>query len=161
MAKGGKQPGAGRPPGSLNKSTLERRKVELALQQRILHHADSLLNAQMSLAKGVTHVYRIDEVEEGSKKRREHVLVTDPDEIKALLDEHEGGDGVVEDNYYYISTKDPSNLALDSLLNRGIGKPADNVDLTSKGEKITITDEQFNQIIGATVKRGGRNKGGA
>lgn len=126
----------GRPKGTYNPQTLERKKIEEAVRQRILRHADEIINAQIGLAKGLMHVYRIDERLEGKKVIREHVLVTDPDEIKEVLDENDGGDGVVGDNYYYIATKDPNNMASDSLLNRGIGKPTDSVDITTKGEQI-------------------------
>lgn len=127
----------GRPPGRLNAATLERKAVEDAVRQRILQRADRLLNSQFGLAQGLMYVYRIDEtIDDKGKKIREHVLVTDPDEIKAVLDENQGGDGMVEDNYYYITTKDPNNIAIDSLFNRAIGKPTENVDVTSKGDKL-------------------------
>ena len=131
----------GRPKGALSASTLEKRKVEAAFNQRILKHANDLFNAQLNLAKGVTHVYKIVESGEGKTKKREHVLVTDPEEIKALLDEHDGGNGVVDDTYYYITTKDPQNMSIDSLLNRGIGKPTDKVDVTTDGEALTSNKE--------------------
>lgn len=139
----------GRPVGSMSPVTLERKNVEAAVRQRIFIHADEIINAQLAAAKGLKHVYRIDERMEGKKVIREHVLVTDPDEIKSVLDEHEGSDGVVDDNYYYISTKDPNTMAGDSLLNRGIGKPTDNVDITSGGEIISqnpILDDLTNKI---------------
>lgn len=139
----------GRPKGSVSKATLERMEVEKAIKQRIFAHADELLNAQLSLAKGITHVFRIDEEEVNGKKVRKHVLVTDPEEIIDLLDAHEGGDGVVGESYYYISTKDPNSIAIDSLFNRGIGKPTDTLDITSKGEQIAPSDSgKFKEIAG-------------
>ncbi len=137
----------GRPLGVLNRETLERKKVEDAVRQRILLHADTIINSQLFLAKGLTYIYRIDEKEVNGKKVREHVLVTDPDEIKDFLDEHHGGAGVVDDSYYYITTKDPSNIAADSLLNRGIGKPTEVVDVTTKGESVNNVPKETLDMI--------------
>lgn len=134
---GGSRDNAGRPKGSQNKATKERKAVEEAFTQRVMEHADDLFNAQYNLATGTAYVYRVDETEDDKgKKKRDHVLVTDPDEIKEVLDETDGSGGVVDENYYYITTRSPSNQAIESLLNRAIGKPQDNVDVTSKGEAL-------------------------
>lgn len=132
MPKGGRQPGAGRPVGSKNKSTLEKQAAEKELHNRILGSVDRLFNAQLSLAQGVSHVYRIDEVGEGKQKKREHNLVTDPDEIKSFLDECDGGNGTVDGAYYYITTKEPDNKAIDSMLDRVFGRATNKTEVTGK-----------------------------
>lgn len=148
--KGGKQPGSGRPRGSLNKSTLEQRKVSEAFNQRVLRAADALFNAQLTLAIGSMKVFRIDEIAEGAKTKREHVHVTDADEIKALLDVHEGSPGIVEGKFYYFSAVLPDNKAIDSLLNRGLGKPVEkrehSFDLSN------LTDEELKLLESVTGK---------
>lgn len=121
--KGGKRQGAGRPKGALNKATLEKQAVADAFNQRVMANADALFNAQFSLAVGKASVFRVDEVGKGKDKKRVHTLVTDADEIKALLDEHDGGAGVVDGVFYYITTAQPDNKAIDSLLNRALGRP--------------------------------------
>ena len=114
--------------GSKNKATLEQQAVLAEFNQRILNKADDLFNAQFRLAIGSSKVFRIDEEEgDNGKTKRVHVLVTDPDEIKALLDEHDGANGEVDGHYYYFSEILPDNRALDSLLNRGLGKPTETV----------------------------------
>lgn len=128
MPNGGARPGAGRPRGRKSKRTLEQAKVQEAFAQRVMRHADDLFNAQFSLAVGSAKVFRVDEEGEGKNKKRVHALVTDADEIKAFLDEHDGGSGEVDGSYYYITTASPDNKALDSLLNRGLGKPKDTVE---------------------------------
>lgn len=129
MANGGKRPGAGRKKGSLARKTLERIAVNAAFNQRVMAHADRLFHAQLSLAVGSQQVFRIDEVKgDDGKPKRVHELVTNPDEIKKLLDEHDGCDGVVDGNYYYLSNVLPDNRALDSMLNRGLGKPKESVE---------------------------------
>lgn len=133
--KGGVQPGSGRPKGSLNKSTLEQRKVLEAFNQRVMAKADALFNAQLTLAVGSMKVFRVDEVEgDGGKKKREHVHVTDADEIKALLDEHDGAPGVVDGVYYYFQEVAPDNRAIEALLNRALGKAVDKIEIVKLTE---------------------------
>lgn len=138
--KGGKRAGAGRPKGKPTRATLEKQKVAEAFNQRVMAKADALFNAQLTLAIGSMKVFRIDETEgEGGKKKREHVHVTDADEIKRLLDEHDGASGVVDGVYYYFSDVPPDNRAIDSMLNRALGKPKETVEHYGKdGEPITI-----------------------
>lgn len=132
MAKGGKRPGAGRRTGSKNKATLEKAAVQAAFNQRVMAKADELFNAQFKLAVGSQRVFRIDEEElDNGKTKRVHVHVTDPTEIKDLLDEHDGADGDVNGTYYYFQEVSPDNRALDSLLNRTLGKPKDSVELSN------------------------------
>ena len=141
--KGGKRQGAGRPKGSLNQSTIEKKKAEEMLTDRILKNVDRLFNAQLSLAEGNTYLYKIIETGSGKTAKREHVLVTNPDEIKQFLDEHEGGSGTVDDNYYYLTTKTPDNKAIDSMLDRVFGKAISKTEHTGKhGEPIQFTWQQ-------------------
>lgn len=126
---GGKRPGAGRKEGSKNKATLEKQAVIDAFNQRVMAKADDLFNAQYKLAVGSQKVFRIDEKKgKGGDVKREHVWVTDANEIKALLDEHDGSNGDVDGSYYYFQTVIPDNRALDSLLNRTLGKPKDTIE---------------------------------
>lgn len=126
--KGGKRSGAGRPKGKPTKATLERQAVLRAVNQRIMAKADALFNAQLMLAVGSMRVFRVDEVEgENGKTKREHVHVTDPDEIKALLDEHDGLNGVVEGVYYYFTDISPDNKAIEAMMNRAFGKPVESL----------------------------------
>ncbi|MEK6281861.1 MAG: hypothetical protein AABN95_16025 [Acidobacteriota bacterium] len=126
MARGGKREGAGKPRGSKNKATLEKQKVAEAFNQRVMVKADALFNAQLLLALGSMKVFRIDETEgEKGKTKREHVHVTDPHEIKALLDEHDGLSGTVDGVYYYFADVLPDNKAIEGMLNRSLGKPTE------------------------------------
>jgi hypothetical protein len=133
--KGGVQPGSGRPRGSLNKSTLEQRKVLEAFNQRVMAKADALFNAQLTLAVGSMKVFRVDEVEgDNGKKKREHVQVTDSEEIKALLDEHDGAPGVVDGVYYYFQEVAPDNKAIEAMLNRALGKAVEKIEISKPAE---------------------------
>lgn len=113
----------------MNKATLYRKAVGEALTQRILSDASALYLAQRTLAVGSLRVFRIDEGPKGGKAT--HTLVTDPDEILDLLNEHGGPDisdgGTVSGRFYFFSTVLPDNRALDSLFNRALGKPMEHI----------------------------------
>lgn len=124
---GGKRRGSGRPKGSIDETTRVKLEALENYQNRVMLHSDELFNSQYALAKGATYLIRIDEVGEGKQRKKKHVIVTDPVEIREYLDGEDNG------NYYYITTKDPDNRALDSLLDRTFGKAAQSVALTAPG----------------------------
>ena len=133
MPRGGARKGAGKKKGTKHKKTLEREAALKVFQERVMKNAEQLYSAQHSLAVGQAFLFRIDTVTEGKKRTKEKpVLVTDEAEIRDYLDgEHDRG----PDAYYYITTKEPNNMALDSLLNRAVGKPKESVDITGDGAK--------------------------
>lgn len=129
--RGGARPGAGRKKGKLEPQTIERHKVLEAFRIRVAKNADRLFDAQMSIAMGVSYLYRIKKDEKGNSKKPE--LITDPMVISAYLD---GDYEDCQDEYYYISTERPNNQAIDSMLDRTFGKPDSKVDVTSGGKTI-------------------------
>jgi hypothetical protein len=133
---GGKRDNAGRPEGSKNKATLERKMAEEELKRRILLSVDRLFNAQRVLAEGCNYLYRIDQ----NGDKREHILITNPEEIKKVLDDVGGSGGIVDGNYYYITTKAPDNKAIDSMFDRVFGKARQNIGLDGgeEGKPISI-----------------------
>lgn len=146
---GGKREGAGRKAHSKNKKTLEREKVLEAFRERVGRHADRLFNAQANLATGETYLFVvITEKGKGGKETRHTEMVTDPETIKAYLDETLD---VGDDEYYYISTKPANNMAIDSLLNRAFGTPNKNIDVKSNGQTILdrMDDKDVQRIAGA------------
>lgn len=142
MARGGKREGAGRKKGSKDAKTLERERVLKEVRQRILKNAQRILDGQLSIGLGQQFLYRIDtEIDsKGKKTRSKPVLVTDPEEIKDYLD-GEYGDGEsmnTETEYYFITTKEPNNMALDSMLDRTFGTALKSIELTGKDGKDLI-----------------------
>jgi hypothetical protein len=131
---GGSRSGAGRKPGSQNEKTLIIAKEHEALQQFILQNVQPLFLAQLALAKGISHVYRVSTGPRGGRTDPE--LVTKPDELHEAIqaihagggygdvEEDEGGaDGeAITHRYYFVTTKSPDNKAIDSLLDRAFGK---------------------------------------
>lgn len=138
--KGGKQPGAGRPKGMKNKATLEKEDFLKAFQEGVQRRTLGLLNAQSFLAHGTLKVFRIDTKTVGSGKnakriREKPVLVENDEEIIAALDYAfaEGDSPNDDDTYYFISTKDPDNQAINSLLDRTFGKPKEQIAIKHSG----------------------------
>ena len=118
----------GRPKGAKSKATLEREAVLRAFRERVMGSAHRLFNAQMSIAEGCSFLYRVEETTVKGKKDRKHVLVTDENEIRRYLD------GEVEaDDYHYITTERPNNLAIADMLNRAFGRPTEVHEHTGEG----------------------------
>jgi hypothetical protein len=115
----------GRPRGRKNNKTLEREVIAEAFRQRVYAAMEELFGAQVTLARGCSFLFkrrRIKSKGGGTSERAE--LVTNPDEIQAYLN------GELDpDYYYYITTKEPSNLAIADMLNRALGKPVEAVQM--------------------------------
>lgn len=142
--KGGKREGAGRPKGSLSKENQAQAEALKQFKARVRRHLGPLFNSQLSLAKGLQYLIRVDEVEKTDSKGKtytvkEHVVVSDPDEMVEVLDELDGGAGKVKNNYYYLTVEDPDNRAIDSLIDRTFGRAAQYIDHSTKGEKLNNT----------------------
>lgn len=168
---GGKRPGSGRKKGGMNLLTKKKMIAAQLMQERILNRLNPVLNSQFYLAEGLVYVYRIDETGQGSKKRKEHVLVTDPEEIRRSLDDIDGTSGESNGSYYYVTARPPDNKAIDSLLDRVFGKARQNVGLdggedeTGKSKPIKTTTvlstTQLDKILEAhATKRASKNSSG-
>ncbi len=136
----------GRPKGKKSLKALERDAVQRAIQQQIMEKAPELVRAAMIPAMGVNFVYRIDETknEKGRVVHKEHVLVTDPHEIKTALDQIEEGSTHPDDQYYYISAEKPDFRAVQMLFDRSLGKAKESVEHTNPdGNLKTIIINKF------------------
>lgn len=150
--KNGKK--GGRPKGARGIKTLEKEKVLAAVRERIMQNADLILDSQLSIARGVQFLYKIEkELQVGPKGGKRYVkskpkLVTDQWEIEAYL-EGKVDEGDMDDEsdpdatYYFITTKEPNNMAMDSMFNRAFGKPTEVHELGGiGGGPIKITDKE-------------------
>lgn len=124
---GGKRSGAGRKKGSKNKATLEQAAIKKKFDQKVLRAAGRLFRSQMTLAEGVSFLYRIDKDSKGKDKKP--VKVTSPEEIEEYLSGETDGSG-----YYYITTISPDNRAIDSMLDRVFGRATQHTTIGG-GEK--------------------------
>jgi len=131
--KGGKRENAGRKKGTVLPKTLEKQAVAAQLRQRTMRAADKLWNAQFAKATGSMMIYRIDEIEdENGKTKREHILVENADEIKQVLDECDGASGYAGESYYIVTTVQPDNKAIDSMLDRTFGKAQQTIEVVDE-----------------------------
>lgn len=137
---GGARPGAGRKPGKMSDHTRARMAAKKLIEEKAMAATDVLIAAQLSLAIGQQFLFKIEKQEiigpKGgvSYKPLPPKLVTAQWEIEAyLLGLVENGE-MHNDNdrsatYYYITTKEPNNMAIDSLHNRVHGRPKETIDL--------------------------------
>ncbi len=127
---GGVRKGAGRKKGGHNKKTLEKMAVQNEFKQRIMQHVDSLFNAHLALALGSIQVFRKDRIKgQNGHYRDTHTLVTESDEIKKVLDEHNGKSGKVGETFYFVTEVGPNERAIDTMINRVFGRPEISADV--------------------------------
>lgn len=133
----------GRPKGKKSLKTLEKEAVLKAFRERAMKHADILFDAQLTLARGQTFLYKIEkELVIGPKGGKKYInsrpkLVTEQWEIEAYLArEVEEGDADDENDpnatYYFLTAKEPNNNAIEGLLDRTFGKATQSIELTPK-----------------------------
>lgn len=117
---------------------IERDAAIKVFREKVAQNADRLFQWQLGLAKGAQYLFRIDKewVKTGSKKNGEEngffrnkkpVLVESPTEmLQYLEDEITNGDDQDDQDpaasYYFLVAKDPSNQAIDSMLDRTFGR---------------------------------------
>jgi hypothetical protein len=153
---GGRRKNSGRAKGSLNKATLEKKAVEAEFKQRILYQAQGLFNAQSLIAQGQQFLYKIEKYKEVGAKggvkwiAKKPKLVTSEWEIREYLDnlvDLANGDLEDEynpaDTYYFITTKEPNNQAIDSMLDRVFGKARQTIGLDGgEGQPISLEEKK-------------------
>ncbi len=110
--------------GQKTRKTIEREAARKAYEQLVLKNLEPIFQKQLWLAMGQTYVFRKEKHGTGSSMRIEHVLLESPHEIAEALDIIANHDPQEEDGFVYITTKQPESRAIDSLLDRSIGKPS-------------------------------------
>lgn len=111
-------------------SRLEGRVAKKRFVEQVHKNVDRLFAAQLTLALGSVQLFRVKEFKNG---RKETELVTDVQEIIRYLNDPEDYSNQNDDDTYYLfTTKDPENKSIDSLLNRALGAPK---------QELTINDE--------------------
>lgn len=131
MAYNGTNHKGGRPKGKKAQKTIEREEGLKLFRERVVRITSKLQNSQISLATGQQFLYVITTHMEGKKRVKDKPrLITDPKTIRAYLDGTFDGN---DDEFYYITTKEPDNKALDSLLDRTYGKAKENLNVKHSG----------------------------
>jgi hypothetical protein len=117
MAKGRKT--GGRIKGSKNKATLDKEAAREHYRQRVMARLDPIIEAQMDAAIGAHQFVYTDD--KGRFK-----VIDDPDELRACI---------AMGKALRLFTRLPNTSAQDSLLNRVLDKPAEQV------QKIEVSGE--------------------
>jgi len=123
----------GRPKGRKNNKTLERELALERIRQRVFEATDVLVNGQLTNARGVSYLYKIEKTKVigpkgGISYRAERPkLVTNEYEIEnylaGLIEEGDADDqNDPAATYYYITTEKPETPAAKELWDRALGK---------------------------------------
>lgn len=144
MAKGGRRPGAGAKKGQKHATTLEREHVLSSYRQRVMAKVDELFNSQFHKAKGA---YQIFKRIEGDKGKVDYRLVTDPDEIIAVLSKGRGDDCEIDDTYYTIEKIPADNIAINSMLDRTFGKAAQSIEVKTDNDLQSLANRLAHILV--------------
>lgn len=124
---GGKRVGAGRPMGAKSKRRLSHiSTIEKAIeyfQQRTFGVVDKIFNAQMIVAQGSHKMLRM-HLKNGVVETE---TIRDMDKMQELLDTGEYGK-----DYVIVVGELPDFRAGDAILNRGLGKPTETLNIGNK-----------------------------
>lgn len=143
---GGARPGAGRPKGKLSPKTIEKLAVKKAFEDRVAKNANSLFNAQITVAHGAQYLFKRYKVGKGWSKFER---VTDPEEMAEYLD----GDFAEDKDrvYYMLTAEKPDVRAIDSLLDRAFGRAPQNLNIKDdRPDPIAAILQHFGLIEGDT-----------
>lgn len=113
------------------KKTLLQEEAHEEYKQKIIKNLPEITEAQMALAKGQTVMMarRWEKDKKGKLHRTgKWYRVTRDSEIIDLLNGTQTGD-----EYYFITTEKPDNRAIDSALDRTIGKPKEKMEVSGEG----------------------------
>ena len=138
---GGVRKGAGMKKGQVTKKKLEEKIANEYIRQRVFKAIPNIITAQMNLARGCQYLFKLEKIYDKKSnqwivpKGSQPKIVKDKDEIASYL----AGDynDKPEADYYFLTTEKPDNKALDSLLDRTLGKATQKVDLRAN---LTISD---------------------
>lgn len=144
-------------PKKFDITETEKKRIQMeAFRNSVFEAQQKLVNAQLAVALGTSWLYRVDIDDNGNRKKP--VQVTDEQEVQEYL---AGMYDKGRAEYYYIFTEKPDTRAIDSLLDRALGKaesvksaPEEQEDLgviiypTSNTEQLEQSEASQNVIDG-------------
>lgn len=129
--KRGPKPGTpqagGIPKGYKFPKTLQKEEGKARLRELVLANLDPIVRGLIGKATGINHMMLRDET------TGQWMRLTEPEQIERALN----AEGAEEGKTYWIHTKDPDVPAATDILNRAIGKPVEDVQITAP-EGITL-----------------------
>ena len=129
---GGKRPGAGRPKGTKNPSTITKEAARDALRQIVLREMETLVGSQIAAARGIKFLVARHRIS------GKFVRVTET-AMKALL---AGGDDT-DLELVEVWQKDPSTQAFTDLMNRALDKPKEQEQEIKLTGELTVVSERL------------------
>ena len=133
---GGAGRGQGRKKGSKAGKTIEREFAIERIRQHVYKNQDKLIATQMAMAQGSNYIAKIFKDDDGILKT---AIVKDEDELaeglRCVLDPEAEGKSKDGKIFYQLRTDKPDGRALENLLDRAHGRPAQSVDLGNKDDK--------------------------
>lgn len=127
--RGGARPGAGRPAGGQNASTIEKQALRELLRAKVAAEFEPLIDSQIANAKGLKFLV-VRSKTTGKFLRR--VGASDPKT-------HDPDSEIIE-----IWEKEPSTPAFTDLMNRTVDKPIEPVEVEHTGDLTITWAEQLN-----------------
>ncbi len=131
--KGGKRPGAGRPPGTPNPGTLSKEQARDALRAIVIRDMDALVSAQLANAKGLKYLVARNAKTGKFERVTPEMLESASDELQERIE---------------VWEKDPSVQAFTDLMNRALDKPKEQ-------------EQDVNAKVAIVMKWGGSQDSGA
>ena len=133
---GGARKGAGMPKGKKTRKTVEKEMAIARIRERVFSATDVIIDGQLTNARGISYLYRIDKDAKGKNLKPE--LVTSQYEIERYL-----SGKADKDSYYYITTEKPETPAARELWDRALGKAPQAITGLDGGALIMKFDGSF------------------
>lgn len=115
----------GRPLGAKNAATIQRDAELRAYRDRVAKNTQRLLDAEMTVAQGVTMLFKKPKAAAKGEPRKVE-RVTDEATIRAYLDGELDND---EHDFYFLATERPDTVTIQRMLDRTYDKPPQAVAL--------------------------------
>lgn len=126
MARAGNNHKGGRPRGSKSPKTLEKERIQRALNERIFRGADKLYN---SLAIAAIGTHRMVVVEKDDEGKTHITTIRDEKRMQKLLDTGKYGK-----DYMILAGAEPDWRASNAALDRAFGKAKESVEMDVTGQ---------------------------
>lgn len=142
--RGGKRPGAGRPKGTREPHTLEREATLKAYRARVCQVAGALLDAELTVARGCSFLYRKPKAAPKGQERKAE-RVTDAETIQRFLNGELDHD---ETDWYFITTDKPDTMTIRGMFDRTFDRPAQRVEMSGPGGGDIPVKQIINNYVG-------------
>lgn len=135
---GGKRQGAGKPPGKLWQSTIDKALHREELRKLVVAELEPMTKAQIAAAKGIQHFVLRD-------KSGKFQKVTSAEAAVAAMNDPEA--------VYDFWARDPNIQAFADLMNRALDKPTEHVQVEEVKKTQEMTDDELKRLAKELAER--------